>query len=52
MAGSQAGDASGGETDPGTTYVDDFSDMPSEGFVDQSRSFQHGAHNRLNQRGE
>ena len=51
-AGSQAGDTTGGETDPGTTYVDDFSDMPSEGFVDQSRSFQHGAHNRLNQRGE
>ena len=51
-AGSQTGDASGGETDSGTTYVDDFSDMPSEGFVDQSRSFQHGAHNRLNQRGE
>ena len=51
-AGSQTGDASGGETDPGTTYVDDFSDMPSEGFVDQSRSFQYGAHNRNNQRGQ
>ena len=51
-AGAKAGDATGGESDPGTTYVDDFSDMPSEGFVDQSRSFQHGAHNRLNQRGE
>ena len=51
-AGAKAGDATGGESDPGTTYVDDFSDMPSEGFVDQSRSFQHGAHNRMNQRGE
>ena len=46
------GDTTGGETDPGTAYVDDYSNMPSEGFVDQSRSFQHGAHNRLNQRGE
>ena len=32
--------------------VDDFGDMPSKGFVDQSRSFRHGAHNRLNQRGQ
>ena len=32
--------------------VDDFADMPSEGYVNQSRSFQHGAHNRLNQRGQ
>ena len=46
------GDSKGGESDPGTAYVDDFSDMPSKGFVDQSRSFQYGAHNRLNQRGE
>ena len=34
------------------SQVDDFSNMPSKGFVDQSRSFQYGAHNRLNQRGE
>ena len=46
------GNTTGGEVDPGTAYVDDFSNMPSEGFVDQSRSFQHGAHNRMNQRGE
>ena len=50
--GTPTGNTTGGETDPGTAYVDDFSDMPSKGFVDQSRSFQHGAHNRLNQRGE
>ena len=31
--------------------VDDFSSMPSKGFVDQSRSLHHGAHNRLNQKG-
>ena len=37
---------------PYFTYVDDFSDMPSEGFVDQSRSFHHGHHNRMNQKGE
>ena len=34
------------------TAVDDFSDMPSAGFVDQSRSSHIGAHNRQNQRGE
>ena len=33
------------------TAVDDFSDMPSSGFVDQSRSSHIGAHNRQNQRG-
>ena len=32
--------------------VDDYADMPSEGYVNQSRSFHHGAHNRLNQRGQ
>ena len=52
FSGMPTGDTTGGETDPGTAYVDDFSNMPSEGFVDQSRSFQHGAHNRMNQRGE
>lgn len=52
MSGAKTGNTTGGEVDPGTAYVDDFSNMPSEGFVDQSRSFQHGAHNRMNQRGE
>jgi len=33
------------------TAVDDFSDMPSAGFVDQSRSSRIGHHNRQNQRG-
>ena len=32
--------------------VDDFSDMPSAGFVDQSRSSRIGPHNRMNQRGQ
>ena len=36
----------------GGGQVDDFSDMPSSGFVDQSRSSHIGAHNRMNQRGE
>ena len=52
FGGTPTGNTTGGETDSGTAYVDDFSDMPSKGFVDQSRSFQHGAHNRNNQRGQ
>ena len=52
FGGTPIGNTTGGETDSGTAYVDDFSDMPSKGFVDQSRSFQHGAHNRNNQRGQ
>jgi hypothetical protein len=42
---------SGGRGGAEVTAVDNFSDMPSAGFVDQSRSSRIGHHNRQNQRG-